>query len=166
MTALGRAMVPAAPLDTALLDAAGLNLLAVFELDRLPGDVASLLVSRSSTAGLVTSALRLFLREDAAFEHHQTLDAINAGMGSNYSTTELLERLPTDAKNVLQAAVAGDDFGRAMRVLNRMQRLLEVSAPTAMIDGERRALRALVEALCPLPTSRRSAATRLTMSWH
>lgn len=36
-------MSPAPPLDTALLDAAGLNLVAVFELDGLPDDVATLL---------------------------------------------------------------------------------------------------------------------------
>lgn len=86
---------------------------------------------------------------ERAFEHHRTLEEINSGAGETYSSRELLERLPDAARRVLEAGIAGDDYGRAIKHVETVRRLVEAQAPSVMIEDERRALREVVASLCP-----------------
>jgi TPR repeat protein len=88
---------------------------------------------------------------ERAFEYHD-LDAINEGTGEEYSADELLERLPEDARVVLERGIEGDDHARIKRAVDAIRRLVEVSAPDVIVESQKRALRELVAKLCPPPT--------------
>lgn len=98
--------------------------------------------------------LRLAQRHlDRAFEHHRDLDAINVGTGKSYAAGPILGRLSREAALVLERALAGgSDYKRAIKMLKELPRLIELSAPEVIIRDHQRALRRVIDRLCPLPT--------------
>ncbi len=104
------------------------------------------------TDGLPRDLQRAAQHLEQAFAHHRTLEALNAGLRAPYSADALRERLPDDARAVLEDGLAGNDFNRAARQVEELRHLLHLGhVPTVIVNGARRALRRTVAALCPIP---------------
>lgn len=89
---------------------------------------------------------------ELAFEQHRSLDLLNAGLASAYSAEALLDRLPEEARAVLQDGLAGNNFNRAIRQIEGLRHLQHLGhVPEVIVNDERRALRRTVAALCPIP---------------
>lgn len=104
------------------------------------------------TEGLPRSMQLAAKHLEHAFEQHRSLEAINAGTSSTYSAEPLLGRLDDQAKAVLQDGLTGNAFNRALRQLEHLRTLQQISSvPEVMLFDQRRALRRTIAELCPLP---------------
>lgn len=89
---------------------------------------------------------------ERAFESHATLEALNAGLTTPYSSEAVLARLADDAQSVLRDGLSGNAFNRAFRQLSDLRRLSQLpQVPAVIVNDARRALRRTVQLLCPLP---------------
>jgi hypothetical protein len=66
----------------------------------------------------------------------EVLEEINAGTNEHYSADEALDGTTGEARRVLENALAGDPTRRVRHVLDRIERLKEVSAPAVILENE------------------------------
>lgn len=86
------------------------------------------------------------------FERFSSLEEINQCVSDKYDATPLLDRLHEDSRVVLAHALGGGyEHERALRYLKQIPRLIELSAPTVIVDDTRRRLREQIDRICPVP---------------
>jgi hypothetical protein len=71
----------------------------------------------------------------------EVLEQINAGTNERFSANDAKDGMTGEARRVLESALDGDPKRRLRHVLERVERLKEVSAPQIILENERTLLR-------------------------